>query len=140
MQNSSQSYMHAYINELSCVQNGSNHCGFMYKYTNIHVYHISIKNDTRIWTGKEMDILPIWSLSLSPPLSSLGWTWFSGGPGLSPQLQSQDLPPYKYQQACSEEIGFSTVQLTDRGSFIYHPTTNRLSPRHKVSQSRGLSG
>lgn len=140
VQNSSQSYMHAYISELSCVQNGSNHCGFMYKYTNIHVYHISIKNDTRIWTGKEMDILPIWSLSLSPPLSSLGWTWFSGGPGLSPQLQSQDLPPYKYQQACSEEIGFSTVQLTDRGSFIYHPTTNRLSPRHKVSQSRGLSG
>lgn len=53
-----------------------------------------------------MDILPIWSLSLSPPLSSLGWTWFSGGPGLSPQLQSQDLPPYKYQQACSEDIGF----------------------------------
>lgn len=140
VQNSSQSYMHAYISELSCVQNGSNHCGFMYKYTNIHVYHISIKNDTRIWTGKEMDILPIWSLSLSPPLSSLGWTWFSGGPGLSPQLQSQDLPPYKYQQACSEEIGFSTVQLTDRGSFIYHPTTNRLSPRHKVSQSWGLSG
>lgn len=140
VQNSSQSYMHAYISELSCVQNGSNHCGFMYKYTNIHVYHISIKNDTRIWTGKEMDILPIWSLSLSPPLSSLGWTWFSGGPGLSPQLQSQDLPPYKYKQACSEEIGFSTVQLTDRGSFIYHPTTNRLSPRHKVSQSRGLSG
>lgn len=30
VQNSSQSYMHAYISELSCVQNGSNHCGFMY--------------------------------------------------------------------------------------------------------------
>lgn len=63
-----------------------------------------------------------------------------GRASLSPLLRSQDLPPYKYEQACSEEIGFSTVQLTDRGSFIYHPTTNRLSPRHKVSQSRGLSG
>lgn len=59
---------------------------------------------------------------------------------VSPPTPISRLSPLQVTTGLFWRNWFSTVQMTDRESFIYHPTTNRLSPRHKVSQSRGLSG
>lgn len=143
MQNSIQSYMHAYVSELSCVTEWFKSLWFYvlhvkYQYTCIpHIHQKWHKNLDRERNGHLTNLI---SLTFSSTFLLRVDMILGTARSLPPPTSISRLTPLQVTTGLFWRYGFSTVQLTDRGSFIYHPTTNRLSPRHKVSQSRGLSG